>query len=110
SGDDGAEPINRPRDSPEAQPGARRYHRTPMTAAAHGGRPEGRPFVRREPGIAVRPAVAADAGAIARVLTEALEDKFRPAFGASAARAMTAVVRRDLQRQRLSYWVAERDR
>jgi ribosomal protein S18 acetylase RimI-like enzyme len=81
-----------------------------MTPAAHGGPPEGRPSRLREPAIAVRPAIAADAAAIARVLTEALDDKFRPAFGSRAARAMTAVVQRDLERQRLSYWVAERDR
>jgi len=74
-----------------------------MTAA------HGRP-TPQDAAIAVRPAVAEDAPAIARVLTEALDEKFRPAFGARAARAMTAVVRRDLQRQRLSYWVAERDR
>jgi ribosomal protein S18 acetylase RimI-like enzyme len=81
-----------------------------MSTAAHGGPSDGRRPAALELGIAVRPAVAADAAAIARVLTESLDDKFRPAFGDRAARAMTAVVQRDLEYQRMSYWVAERDR
>jgi ribosomal protein S18 acetylase RimI-like enzyme len=63
--------------------------------------PEPEPYV-------VRPARREDAEAIAVVLTDALGDKFRPAFGRHAARAMTAVVRHDLERGALSYWVAER--
>jgi ribosomal protein S18 acetylase RimI-like enzyme len=53
--------------------------------------------------------VPADAPEIARVLVDALEDKFRPAFGAHATAAMTAVVTHDLARSALSYWVAVRE-
>ena len=58
---------------------------------------------------AIRRARAEDAGPIAAVLTQALGDKFRPAFGRHAASAMAAVVAHDLRRPALTYWVAERD-
>jgi ribosomal protein S18 acetylase RimI-like enzyme len=61
------------------------------------------------PGPVIRRARPEDAPAIAGVLVEALGDKFRPAFGGHAARAMTAVVRHDLERRALAYWVAERE-
>jgi ribosomal protein S18 acetylase RimI-like enzyme len=57
----------------------------------------------------IRRAAPEDAPAIAAVLVEALGDKFRPAFGRHAERAMAAVVRHDLLRPALSYWVAERE-
>jgi ribosomal protein S18 acetylase RimI-like enzyme len=59
-------------------------------------------------GFSIRPARREDAEGIATTLVEALADKFRPAFGRHALPAMTALVRHDLQRGALRYWVAER--
>jgi ribosomal protein S18 acetylase RimI-like enzyme len=63
------------------------------------------------PGPPPRPrlATAADAAGIARILTEALGDKLRPAFGGHAAAVMTALVAHDLGRRAVRYWVVERD-
>jgi ribosomal protein S18 acetylase RimI-like enzyme len=60
------------------------------------------------PAFSVRPAALGDADAIARILTDALDSKFRPAFGRHAGRVMEALVRHDLGRAALRYWVALR--
>jgi len=45
----------------------------------------------------VRPARGEDAAELAQVITLALADKYRPALGRAAARAVTAMVRRDIR-------------
>lgn len=63
--------------------------------------PATRPTVRR--------ATTADADAIAGVLTVALADKYRPALGRQAARAVSALVRADVGSPWAGYFVAECD-
>lgn len=59
---------------------------------------------------AIRPAGEADAPAIARLVAEALGDKYRPALGARAEDAIAALVRRDVREpQTMRRWVAEVD-
>jgi ribosomal protein S18 acetylase RimI-like enzyme len=57
----------------------------------------------------IRRATAADADAIAAVLTVALADKYRPALGRHAARAVSALVRADVRSPAAGYFVAEWD-
>lgn len=54
----------------------------------------------------MRLASPADAETIGALMSLALADKFRPALGRSAAVAMGAVVRDDLERRVGRYWVA----
>lgn len=59
---------------------------------------------------AIRPAGEADAPAIARLVAEALGDKYRPALGAHAESAIAALVRRDVRAPgAMRRWVAEID-
>ena len=59
---------------------------------------------------AIRPAEEADAPAIARLVAEALGEKYRPALGRSAERAIEALVRRDVSAPgAMRRWVAELD-
>jgi ribosomal protein S18 acetylase RimI-like enzyme len=55
----------------------------------------------------IRRATADDAEAIAGVLTVALADKYRPALGRQAARAVSALVRADVGSPAAGYFVAE---
>lgn len=54
----------------------------------------------------VRLAAPTDADAIGALMCVALADKFRPALGRAAVRAMAAVVADDLERRVGRYWVA----
>lgn len=59
---------------------------------------------------AIRPAEEADAPSIARLVAEALGDKYRPALGRSAESAIEALVRRDVRVPgQMRRWVAEID-
>lgn len=59
---------------------------------------------------AIRPAEGADAPAIARLVAEALGDKYRPALGRGAETAIAALVRRDVGAPgTMRRWVAEID-
>lgn len=57
----------------------------------------------------IRRATAADADPIAAVLTVALADKYRPALGRHAPRAVSALVRADVRSPAAGYFVAEWD-
>lgn len=59
--------------------------------------------------VRIRPARLSDADEIGRILATALADKFRPAFGGLAARAMAAAVRADIARGGPAYWVSEHE-
>ena len=65
-----------------------------------------RPTARTE----IRPAGEADAPAIARIVAEALGDKYRPALGGRSREAIEALVRLDVREpQTMRRWVAEID-
>lgn len=56
----------------------------------------------------VRPAVEADAEAVAALVVDALADKYRPALGRAAARGVAGLVRYDIRDSEGSrYWVAQ---
>ena len=55
----------------------------------------------------VRPAREEDVDALAEVITSALADKFRPAYGARAATAVAALAREEIARGSGRYLVAE---
>jgi ribosomal protein S18 acetylase RimI-like enzyme len=54
----------------------------------------------------IRPADAADAAALGRLLADALAAKYRPTLGRRAADALTRVIADDLTRPGHGYWVA----
>jgi ribosomal protein S18 acetylase RimI-like enzyme len=64
------------------------------------------PAARGE-GPRARPATAADATAIATVLSESLESKYRPALGRRAEGALAALARAELAAGVPLYWVVE---
>lgn len=60
--------------------------------------------------VAVRPAASDDAHAVARLVAEALDDKYRPALGGGAEAAIAALVRHDIAGPGTNRrWVAEID-